>query len=412
MEHKHIINKNRILWFRLIHICCFMFMILSLIEGQINCGSNITLDRNIALDYSIVNSIQNQEDLISKYQISNNGNRNGMVIPIVFHIVYPEGNNAFSMEDIYNQLDQLNADFNKNNKNLFSVPELFKPFIADVEIKFCLAKINPDGELTLGVEQKKISIDYFGDQVNDLGQSLIKYDVFDGYDAWDTKKYVNVWVGAKESLAGEASFPGTASNEEDGIIIDYEHFGAAHRSLTHEMGHYLNLKHLWGDENSCEKDDLVLDTPSQEYAHFDCPVHPEITCGSADMFMNFMDFTNDDCLAFFTKGQKERMLESLLLFRSELLNENVCQDSPQNFNLVNDLILFQDGNKARIKCSSIPKENIKISIYSIDGRLIQRNNISIINDYSIPLHQISTGIYIFKFSYRDSRLVEKLLIVK
>ena len=124
-----------------------------------------------------------------------------------------------------------------------------------------------------------------------------------GSDAWDTKRYLNIWITNIEGgILGWAQFPDIGSIYTDGVVVDYRHFGTLGttispynlgRTTTHELGHYFNLFHLWGD-NYCG-DDLVNDTPTQEEAfNFGCKNHPSISCNNnGDMFMNFMDYSDD-----------------------------------------------------------------------------------------------------------------------
>jgi hypothetical protein len=143
----------------------------------------------------------------------------------------------------------------------------------------------------------------------------MKFTAEMGSDAWDTKSYLNIWVCNMERLAGYASLPGSAENT-DGVVIDTEAFGVTNpsagygmgRTAVHEAGHWLNLRHLWGDEYC--GDDGVMDTPKQASYNFGCPSGVRVTCGNSptgDMYTNYMDFTRDNCVNLFTLGQKQRM---------------------------------------------------------------------------------------------------------
>jgi hypothetical protein len=136
-----------------------------------------------------------------------------------------------------------------------------------------------------------------------------------GDDAWDAKSYLNIWVCKLDKLAGYSSLPGN-DLAKDGLVMDFGAFGATNlgsgydmgKTAVHEVGHWLGLKHLWGDANC--GDDGVDDTPKQASYTPGCPTTVRITCGNGpngDMYMNYMDFTSDACINLFTRGQKERM---------------------------------------------------------------------------------------------------------
>ena len=129
-------------------------------------------------------------------------------------------------------------------------------------------------------------------------------------DIWDPNKYLNIYVCDLSNALGFASFPGT-SQSRDAVVINYNNFGTINilapynkgRTATHEVGHWLNLLHIWGDGNC--GNDQVDDTPIQNSANYGCPSHPSPSCSNeGDMFQNFMDYTDDGCMNLFTNGQK------------------------------------------------------------------------------------------------------------
>ena len=182
----------------------------------------------------------------------------------------------------------------------------------------------------------------------------MKFTSQGGADVWDSKKYLNIWVcNLSGSTLGFAQFPG-GPESTDGVVVDYLYFGSIGtatapydlgRTLTHEVGHWLNLRHIWGD--SYCGNDFVDDTPTQQTSNSGCPSFPHISCNNGpngDMFMNYMDYTHDDCLIMFTNGQKNRMIAALLNSRSELLDNNLCESvvlgctdsTAENFNNLAD----------------------------------------------------------------------------
>ncbi len=258
-------------------------------------------------------------------------------IPVVVHVVHqgePVGNESnISFEQIADQIRILNEDFRRLNADTVNTSEIFRPVAADSRIEFVLARQDPQGLATNGVVRVEGRSEGYG--INDPA-------LLGTLTQWDPNLYMNVWV---TTIAG-AGFLGYAElpisdlpglDEEpnnplrDGIVIDYRNFGSIStgvlrnanrfgRTATHEVGHYLGLRHIWGD-GGCGVDDFVEDTPEQEADYPGCPIEPE-SCGSRDMSENYMDYTNDNCMNIFTGGQKLRM-------------RTVLENSPRRQTLLN-----------------------------------------------------------------------------
>jgi hypothetical protein len=235
-------------------------------------------------------------------------------IPVVVHVVYKTSSQNISDAQINSQIDVLNKDFQKLNSDVTKVPSVWTSLVADCQIRFCLATKNPSGGNTTGIIRKSTTKSSFSTN-ND-----VKFSSRGGDDAWDAKKYLNIWVcNLGSGLLGYAQFPG-GSVSTDGVVIDYTAFGtngaAAYpfnlgRTGTHEVGHWLNLRHIWGDDGSgCNGSDQVGDTPNQADEHYGCAKFPAVSCNNGpngDMFMNYMDYSDDRCMYMFTLGQKSRM---------------------------------------------------------------------------------------------------------
>lgn len=231
-------------------------------------------------------------------------------IPVVVHVIYNDASQNISDAQVKSQIDALNRDFRRLNADTINTPLPFKPFAADVQIEFVLATVDPKGRATTGIVRKSSSIKYW--QMDDK----IKYTAQGGDDAWDSRSYLNIWVGYTRSLLGYSSVVG-APADKDGVVINTTAFGtlgmvgeySQGRTAVHEVGHWLGLKHIWGDAQC--GDDGIYDTPPQNGYTSSCPTGIKTsscnTSEGGDMYMNYMDFTNDACLNLFTKGQKERM---------------------------------------------------------------------------------------------------------
>ncbi len=235
-----------------------------------------------------------------------------ITIPVVIHLLYKGNEQNISDAQIRSQLAVLNRDYRLLNADTGFTPAGFKPRRADVRIQFCLAQVDPRGYRTTGIVRKQTNNDYF------FADDGMKFSAGGGDDAWDTKQYLNIWVcNMFGRVLGYGTPPGGPA-AKDGVVIMYDVFGTTGslrapftkgRTTTHEVGHWLGLKHLWGDDDC--GDDGIDDTPRQKTFNFGCPAFPHLSgCGSngnGDMFMNFMDYTDDACMNIFTAGQKKKM---------------------------------------------------------------------------------------------------------
>jgi hypothetical protein len=231
-------------------------------------------------------------------------------IPVVVHVLYNDASQNISDAQINSQIEALNRDFRRRNADTINTPAVFKPLAADIQIEFALATADGNGRATNGIVRKATGVKYWS------MDDKIKYSSQGGDDAWDSRYYLNIWVGNTRSLLGYASTIG-APAAVDGIVINTSAFGILGmsgaydkgRTVVHEVGHWLGLKHIWGD-TYCG-DDGVEDTPKQTGFTTGCPTGVRTSSCSTDasgsMYMNYMDFTNDACLNLFTQGQKARM---------------------------------------------------------------------------------------------------------
>ena len=248
-----------------------------------------------------------------------------ITIPIVVHVInYTPDPFVISDEKIYSQIDVLNLDFRKLNPDHLNTPNEFINLAADVGIEFHLATLDPDGNPTTGIirsESSVVASDGQEEIFSDIEERKLYFTEKGGQDAWPNDKYLNIWIADSSNRNGNLSLPGYANPPGsdariDGVVMDPRVFGtlepiiAYHnlgRTATHEIGHWLNLKHIFAGEKSCDSSDLVDDTPTQYESYSGQPIHPQISCDSNDMFMNFMDYVADDAMYLFTVGQKERM---------------------------------------------------------------------------------------------------------
>lgn len=258
-------------------------------------------------------------------------------IPVVVHVVYNTSTQNISDAQIKSQIDVLNADYRRLNADTTNTPSVWKKLGGDSKIEFCLAIQDPDNNVTTGITRTNTTVTSFADPNMDN----VKFSAKGGIDNWDPTKYLNIWVCtlANKTL-GYATFPTDLgdSPELDGVVIDYRVFGTTGtvgtgtyksynlgRTATHEVGHWLNLRHIWGDGDDFDcGDDLVADTPPANEANYGVPTFPDrvgypcTTDTSGQMFMNYMDYSDDKAMNMFTIGQGERMQAAISTIRTVL----------------------------------------------------------------------------------------------
>ena len=302
-------------------------------------------------------------------------------IPVVIHIIHNGeaigvGANI-SDEQVLSQIRVLNEDFNRQNADAANTPPEFLDEAAGVDIEFVLAKSDPDGLATNGIVR-----------VNG-GRS--SWSMNDNYTLkaksyWPAEQYLNIWVcNLTDTFVGYAQFPesnlqghenSSTNRLTDGVVIWHKAFGSSDdgpfnldpsfnkgRTATHEMGHFLGLHHIWGDESECVGTDYVTDTPNQGPNTNGCATHPKIdNCGQVIMFMNFLDYSDDDCMNMFTSGQINRMIAVIENSprRNSLLSSPGLQEPAP---LPNDLgiraIVFPDASA----CSNVITPVIEVRNY-------------------------------------------------
>ena len=247
------------------------------------------------------------------------------VIPVVVHVVWNTAPQNISAAQIASQIATLNHDYRKTNADVASTPPVFTPLCADARIEFALAATDPQGAATDGITHTQTTRTSFSDD------DSVKSASTGGAAAWPADRYLNLWVcPLAGSLLGYAQFPGGAA-ATDGVVIRHSAFGNQGtatapfdlgRTATHEIGHWLNLRHIWGDDgNGCAGDDFVTDTPNCAGSNPGTPVFPHVTCNNGpngDLFMNYMDYTDDKAMFMFTAGQVARMQTCLDVDRASI----------------------------------------------------------------------------------------------
>ncbi len=257
-------------------------------------------------------------------------------IPVVVHVIHSgqalgTGSNI-SDAQVNSQIQVLNDDYAGTGLNSGNVPSVFASAKANTGVTFCMAQRTPAGtQMTIpGIDRMSYTSQNFtAPGANGYSTSYIDATIKPN-TIWDPTKYLNVWVlDLDHTLLGYATFPdnsglvgmpsGGSTATTDGFVNTYNGWGVTGagnapynkgRTASHEIGHWLGLRHVWGDA-TCG-DDYCTDTPTQNSANYSCPTHPSASCGnSGDMFMNFLDYVDDQCMYMFTNDQKTRMVTAL-----------------------------------------------------------------------------------------------------
>lgn len=357
---------------------CFLLLLSLFARSQTHCGTLQPADGEPITDLSVAQ------------------NRDIITVSVLFHVVYNTDEQNISDSQILTQLDVLNEDFRATNDQT-NVPVGFQDDVADAEIEFCLAQRLPDGTATTGIIRTPTTETIIG----------LKQVLYTTSPAADSEHYLNVWVAdLGGGLNGTATFPGAATPDKDGIVIDPHFVGTTGlaaeetrynlgRTLTHEIGHYLDLFHVFGTTSggSCSSDDFVEDTPNGENTYLgDCPTGIEFSCNSSDMWMNFMYFTDDACMSMFSAGQKARMQNTLLTTRSGLAESNGCL--PVSTREVEQANVTVFPNPAQNLFKILPADGKYDRLQIISGRgetVFFRNNIDV--EITVDCTDFPRGLY-------------------
>ena len=258
------------------------------------------------------------ERFTSRFMLWGSQRRVGIAtIPVVVHVVYGTDDQNISDAQIQSQIDALNRDYRAQNGDRANVPSCWTALVVDLQIQFAFATVDPDGQPTTGITRTQTAVGTFSTD------DSVKKASSGGADAWPAGKYLNLWVcNLGGGLLGYAQFPG-GPDATDGVVILYSAFGTngtatapynLGRTATHEIGHWLNLIHIWGDRLDCSGNDFVDDTPPQQAPNYGAPAFPHVSCNNGpngDMFMNYMDYVDDAAMIMFTQEQASRIEATL-----------------------------------------------------------------------------------------------------
>ncbi|MCX7728415.1 MAG: zinc-dependent metalloprotease [Bacteroidia bacterium] len=366
-------------------------------------------------------------------------------INVVVHVVWKDSSENLADSIILNQIQVLNEDYNRLNADTGNLRPLFKPIAGNAGIHFNLYQIIRKHTDSLF----KISL------TSGTTPNGMKFDSLGGSSAIDPTHYLNIWVCKIQPLTvgmytlgqilGYAFPPNNLSNwpsnsgaphpGEDGVVIDYRCFGRNNpniitigsqtitikgRTPTHEIGHYLGLRHIWGDgatfgNNNCTGNDGIQDTPNaNNQSNFDCNTSKNTcvdtnlgwtTTDAPDLVENYMDYSSESCMNMFTQGQVSWMITTLQGPRSGLLT-NIL-----NYNLAQTTIYPNPAKNSITIQTSCNLNNTNINIQDMTGKVIYQSNVDLKdgkNTFFLP--QINPGIYLLKIYNENFYSVKKITI--
>ncbi len=308
------------------------------VKAQDRCATMPLLEQRFSANPGLRQKFSEREEQLRKLVAERIASRKSMktgglvTVPVVFHVVL---RNQAQVTDaqIQAQLDTINKDYAGLNAGAAKIPSYFKSLFGSSGIQFCLAQQTPNEEPTTGIVRYSTTQTSF-----DYTSNYVKHKATGGADAWDPDSYLNIWICVlSNNTLGYATFPNDGIPDEQGVVVAYNSLPGGNatgfnegKTLTHEIGHYFNLIHIWGDDNgSCAGSDGVSDTPNQGNSSSTCrtgvvtdnctPTSPGI------MYQNYMDYTADACLLMFTVEQVARMEAAFLNYRSILSSSKGCQ---------------------------------------------------------------------------------------
>lgn len=355
-----------------------------------------------------------------------------ITIPVVVHVVYRLAAENITDDQIISQLVVMNRDFRARNADSLISTHPFYTAADDPELEFCLAKVDPFGNPTTGITRSHTTTWSY-----DVSSNVdnVKSSTTGGADNWDPTRYLNIWVcNLVGGVLGYATFPSdvVAHPELDGIVLGYKYVGTTGavtpptvmgRTAIHETGHWLGLFHIWGDA-ACG-DDMIADTKPAVDKNYGCPTFPHrpFGCtgsdGNGEMFMNYMDYSDDYCMSMFTHGQVTKMRTAIGDFRSAIFTQTACTSTAG---------IDDPENKVRFSVSPNPSDgpvtlyfgdlqplynkDLDISLTDNLGRIVWSMKCPFKDQIELPLGSVAKGLYHLKVQAGALSGTRKLIIAQ
>ena len=419
----------------LLALIAFIFSFIANSQNADRCGSNEAIKQQMIADPVYAKKVEALLKNKGNYSRSNKGSdqkgkpptSTAITIPVVVHVVYNTAAQNISDTQVQSQIDVLNADFSASNSDYNNYDAGYGSVKGDLDISFCLVQ----------VIHKQTKTKSFGANDN------MKYSTKGGSDAVDPMHVFNIWVcDLGKKLLGYAYYPGI-SPEKFGVVCHVNAFGKGSsynlfadydlgRTTTHEVGHCFGLAHIWGDAN-CGSDE-VDDTPLHNAANFGCPGEGHLsTCTGTplEMWMNYMDYTDDRCMYFFSDGQASRadffidtdpQLNSIInsaCTNTRGSNNDITITSNNTFNsartIAGNISLYPTitSGQLTLAVGNSMEGKAGINIYDQAGALMMKQQIFISNGKrydQLDVSKLPNGIYFVEFTQASNKQTKKFIV--
>jgi len=365
-------------------------------------------------------------------------------MPIVFHVLWNSDSvhEKISLAQIRRQVQVLNHDYTRSNQDAVNTPAAFASVAASFHLMFCLAKTDPSGNPTTGVVYKQTSATSFSQ-----GTDWVKYPSHGGDTIWNPQKYLNIWIcNLNGGILGYSELPTSPLDNTFGSVILFQAVGDSGylplqdynlgRTITHEVGHLLNLHHPWGDDGglcpgSGGTDDGCADTPPEGNDKndgfgdgggptFNAPVFPYTdncsTVSPGIMFENFMEYTNDNVMNLFTNDQYTIALATIAGPLANVAASSTCTFTGiPEYEFNNSINVYPNPSYTGRFNVSIGLTNfahINALVYNILGQTVDSWSSDAVSDkiYDLDLSNQPNGLYFVKLYNSDFSIVKKIMI--
>ncbi len=413
-------------------------------ENPHRCGFDLLLENNPKVSEQLKKNSEKWKSDFNNQQFRRNYIYNydtTYIVKVVFHVLYNNTSENIPDSTIITQMQVINEDFNRQNRDTNATRQIFKGVAGSMRIRFELATVGPNGLPTNGITRTFTTINSFSNHNPNLDERM-KYNSNGGKDAWDTDNYLNVWVcdmfptnPSNGFVAGYATPPNDAPNwslfypkEVQGAVVHFStvgrfnitassnNSGGLGRTLTHELGHYFGLFHTWGIASNCNtsNDDYIDDTPNTRESNFNCNFVNTCTDPINDLpdqIENYMDYALGRCQNIFTAQQAALMKYNINTHRKSIYTTEVSVDSVIGANVdAKPRILFNPKNELHLTADIFTQTLFSVELYDMVGRkILTRNNVKLNGPFMIlGTELIANGQYIVKVLNKSTNTLTTL----